>query len=385
VLGFSGDADLVVLFSVAVLGLVFGATGVLVAPRLPHNSIGWIFCVLGLLFESSGTADAYIAYGDGASVSPSGQAWVAWTSQWFLNVSSPTLIILCFMLFPTGRSPSARWRPLVWCVVGVALVNAASAALAPGTLADYPNKNPVGIESAGALVALAEASILVLIIPLMSLSVVSLFVRLRRSSGAERQQLKWFAYAAALLAAELLVVNVLNGLLAGTIDRETSELVSFVAFLAVLSGMPVAMGFAVLKYRLYDIDLLINRTLVYGSLTATLAFVYVGGVVSLQAALRALTGQESTLAVVVHPGDSRPVQPAASSGAKLRRSPLLPQEVRRGKDTCGLQRPLARGDGPRSPERRLGGGGQEHRAAGARLLVAAPRDGLQGPALRLAP
>jgi hypothetical protein len=249
------------------------------------------------LFEFSVFSDAYVAYGSQASGFLPGSAWVGWTSQWSTNALVPALIILCFLLFPTGSLPSARWRALVWVVVGMAAVHAASVALAPGTLVDYPIENPAGIESAGALRALAEASILVLVIPLMLLSVVSLFVRLRRSSGPERQQLKWFAYAAALLASELVVVNGL-ALLGGAIERKASELVLFLVFLVVLSGIPVAMGVAILKYRLYDIDLLINRTLVYGPLTAMLVLVYVGGVVGLQFAFRALTGQESTLAVV---------------------------------------------------------------------------------------
>jgi hypothetical protein len=297
VLGLSGNADRVIVLSVSVSGLVFGATGALVASRVPRNSIGWIFCVLALLFEFSVFSDAYVAYGSQASGFLPASAWVGWTSQWSTNALVPALIVLCFLLFPTGSLPSARWRALVWVVVSMAAVHAASVALAPGTLVDYPIENPVGIESAGALRAVAEASILVLVIPLMLLSVVSLFVRLRRSSGAERQQLKWFAYAAALLASELVVVNGL-ALLGGAIERKASELVLFLVFLVVLSGIPVAMGVAILKYRLYDIDLLINRTLVYASLTVLLAAAYVGSVVGLQSVLRVLTGQESTLAIV---------------------------------------------------------------------------------------
>jgi hypothetical protein len=294
----SGGTDLVVFLTVAVLGLVFGVTGALVASRLPGNVIGWIFCVLALLFESSGLADAYIAYGDGAGASLPGRVWFAWTSQWFLNVSSPALIILCFLLFPSGTLPSPRWRPLVWVVAGVAAVYAASAALAPGDLPDYPFENPVGVESATALRALAEGSLLILVVPLMFFSAVSLFVRLRRSVGVERQQLKWFAYAAALLAIDLVVVNLIDALLGRVIDAEAAELVPFLVFLVALSGMPVAMGIAILRYRLYDIDILINRTLVYLTLTVSLALVYVGGVVSLQYVFRGVTGGDSQLAVV---------------------------------------------------------------------------------------
>ena len=293
----SGGTDLVIFLTVAVLGLVFGATGALVASRMPNNPIGWIFCALALLFQSSGLADAYVAYGGGTGASLPGRIWVAWVSQWFLNVASPALIILCFLLFPTGRLPSARWRPLLWVVACVAALYAASAALAPGGLADYPFENPVGVGSAGGLRTLADVSLLVLIAPLMLVSALSLFVRLRGSSGIERQQIKWFAYAATLLAAELVIVNALNTLLRRTLNRELAELVPFVVFLVVLSGIPVAMGVAILRYRLYDIDIIINRTLVYGSLTASLVLVYLG-VVSLQYAFRTLTGGESQIAIV---------------------------------------------------------------------------------------
>src|SRR5215207_1984719 len=282
VLGLSETAaNLVMVLSVAVLGLVFGATGALVASRLPRNPIGWIFCVLALLFEFSVCSEAYVAYCSQAGGFLPGRAWVGWTSQWSTNALTPALIILCFLVFPTGSLPSARWRALVWVVVGVAAVHAASVALAPGTLVDFPIENPIGIESAGVLRALADPSILVLVIPLMLLSVVSLFVRLRHSSGAERQQLKWFAYAGALLTSGLVVSSVL-----AAFAGEVSELVFFVIFIAPLLGIPVAMGVAILKYRLYDIDLLINRTLVYGSLTAMLALVYFGGVTLLQGVLR---------------------------------------------------------------------------------------------------
>ena len=130
-LGLSGSADLVIVFSVAVLGLVFGVTGVLIASRLPRNPIGWIFCVLAFLFEFSVFSDAYVAYGSQVSSFLPGRVWVGWTSQWLTNALSPALIILCFLLFPTGSLPSARWRPLVWVVVSVTAIHAASVALSP--------------------------------------------------------------------------------------------------------------------------------------------------------------------------------------------------------------------------------------------------------------
>jgi hypothetical protein len=294
VVGLAGGADLVAVFSIAVLGLVFGVTGALIASRLPENLIGWLFCAISLLsFEASGLADAYAAYDGNGELLP-GQAWVAWAAEWLINSTSPALIFLCFLLFPTGRLPSARWRPLVWAVVAAAAVHAASTALVPGALSDYPFENPVGVEAAPWLRTLSGASLRVLVVPLMLLSVASLFVRLRRASGTERQQLKWFAYAAALLAIDLVAGNVLGAFFGGSLGDD----LFFVFFLIAISAMPVAMGIAILRYRLYDIDLLINRTLVYGTVTIALLLVYVGVVVSSQYAFRALTGQGSQLAVV---------------------------------------------------------------------------------------
>jgi len=296
-LGISGGADLFVAFSIAALGVVFAGTGALVASRAPGNWIGWIFCAMGLLFEFGILGEVYVAYGSLADGFLPGRAWVGWISQWSNNAFAPTMIILSFLLFPTGRLPSARWRPVALIATGVAVVHAASAALTPGPLQDYGIQNPAGIEAATALRMIAEVSVLILVLPLMLLSVVSLFARLRRSSGIERQQLKWFAYAAALLATDLLASNALAVLLGGT-GNEVAEFIPFLTFVITLSGIPMAMGVAILKHRLYDIDIIINRTLVYGALTLSLLLVYVGCVVSLQYVLRAFTGGNSQLVIV---------------------------------------------------------------------------------------
>jgi hypothetical protein len=252
---------------------------------------------MGLLFELGILGEVYVVYGSEADGFLPGRAWVGWISQWSNNAFAPTLIILSFLLFPTGRLPSVRWRPVVLLAVGVAAVHAATAALAPGPLQDNGIENPAGIESAPALRVIAEVSVLILVLPLMLLSVVSLFARLRRSSGIERQQLKWFAYAAALLATDLLASNTLAVLLGGTGNR-IADFVPFLTFVITLSGIPVAMGVAILRHRLYDIDVIINRTLVYGVLTLSLVMVYVGCIVSLQYVLRAMTGGNSQLVIV---------------------------------------------------------------------------------------
>jgi hypothetical protein len=290
-LAIAGEADLLVVSLSVVLGLVFAVTGATLATRLPRNAIGWIFCVFALLSILSAAGDAYVTH---AGDLP-GRAWAAWTNGWFVNAFSPALVALSFLIFPTGAPPSPRWHALAWIIVLAASVHAVSTALAPGRLQDYPFKNPAGIEAAGWLSTIAEGSLLVLVVPLILLAAASLFARMRRASAVERQQIKWFAYAAAVMALFLVAANASRVLgEPGT----TIEAVSFVLFVLVFSGIPVSMGVAILRYRLYDIDLIINRTLVYALLSAVLVLVYLGCVVALQYAFRALTGGDSQLAIV---------------------------------------------------------------------------------------
>jgi hypothetical protein len=293
VLGLSGGADLLIITFGAAVGLVFAVTGALVASRLPRNPIGWIFCAFALLAGLGSLGDAYIPYEGGLP----NRAWVAWASEWFINSFTPALIALSFLLFPTGRLPSARWRPLMWTVLLVSVTHAASAALAPGALTEYPLENPAGIEAAGWLRTLAEISLIVLTAPLMLLCAASLFLRLRRASGTERQQLKWFAYAAALLVL-FVVAEITTSTIMGEGGR-VIEAATFLIFAVVISCIPASMGIAILRYRLYDIDIIINRTLVYGSLTLMLALVYFGGVTVTQALFQTLTGQERLPQLVV--------------------------------------------------------------------------------------
>ena len=148
---------------------------------------------------------------------------------------------------------------MMWTVLLVSVTHAASTALAPGALTEYPLENPAGIEAAGWLRTLAEISFIVLTAPLILLCAASLFLRLRRASGTERQQLKWFAYAAALLV--LFVVADTTITIMGEGGR-VIDAATFLIFAVVISCIPASMGIAILRYRLYDIDIIINRTLV---------------------------------------------------------------------------------------------------------------------------
>jgi len=189
--------------------------------------------------------------------------------------------------------PSRRWRWLAWLTVAYILVGGVTAAFSPGAHLGSlgPIRNPLGIEG---LTQFYKAVLYTMSPALFIAAVFSLFVRLRRAVGVERQQLKWLAYAAGGLAIVVILVII-------TLAIDTPRWYDWsanVIFVAVIPGVPIAIGIAILRYRLYDIDLLINRTLVYGSLTVTLVALYFGGIVVLQRLFVVLSGQQSTLAVV---------------------------------------------------------------------------------------
>jgi hypothetical protein len=274
--------------------LAFSTVGALVASRRPENAVGWIFCAVGILLGFGFSAQFYADYA--LIVRPGslpGGEIAVWSFSWFGSVLSAAPAFL-LLLFPDGRLPSRRWRPVAWLTVGAMAISIIGLAFRPGTLdEDYPAvTNPFGVGgSVGDVLNPMGSAGLALTTAALLLSLISMIVRFRRSRGKERQQLKWIAYAGGIMVFAFLVAEVVPG--TGLI----ADLVWATGFVA-LVGLPVAAGIAILRYRLYDIDLVINRTLVYGSLTATLAGVYLGGVASLQSVFRALTGQESQLAVV---------------------------------------------------------------------------------------
>jgi hypothetical protein len=276
----------------ALMLVSFSTVGAVIALRRPENAVGWsllaIALALGITFAAQFYAD-YTLVADPDSL-PGGTVSV-WLSLW---IPIPALISATFfcLLFPEGRPLSHRWRWVgrLASMGGILLVIGLS--LAPGTLDDrnYPGaRNPVGIEGAGRLLKGIETAGTGLALLALLLALVSMIVRFRRSIGVERQQLKWIVYAGALAAGGFALTLFLSGPLANAVF-----VLAFLAFI----GVPVAGGFAIMRYRLYEIDLLINRTLVYGALTAALVLVYLGGVVLLQHVFRALSGQESQLAVV---------------------------------------------------------------------------------------
>jgi PAS domain S-box-containing protein len=280
-----------------VIAISFSTVGAIITPRLPpKNPIGWIFCSIGLiagmrLFVSEYAIVTLLAEPRSVpAILPGGEV-LAWISSW-LWVLHIGLFVFLALLFPDGRLPSSRWRPFAWLVGVVIVTGTVSVALWPETAAGFDLVNhPLGIEVATDTMNPVET----ILYALGLVAAASPLVRLRRSMGVERQQLKWFAYAVAVLATSAILAYVVS---------ESVRVVwlgwaSFMLVIASVVGLPVAVGIAILRYRLYNIDLLLNRTLVYGALTAVLAAVYFGSIVLFQALFRAFTGQESQVAVVV--------------------------------------------------------------------------------------
>jgi len=305
-----GTVGVAVLESVSfVLFLAFPIVGALIASRRPRNPIGWICLADGLLWMVLAVTNSYSVYGvtrPGSVPYPVAIGTIG--NQWLWIPTVGLLGIYLLLLFPDGRLPSRRWRALaVFSAVAIVLQSLAEG-FAPGPLENQGGvRNPFGLE---ALPWLQTAAYIML--PLLPLcivaSAVSLVLRYRRSRGEVRQQIKWVAFVAsfaglvylcALVGPLIFAPEVLGGARLPSLPL-WSDLLSAVAALG-FTGVPVAIGFAVLRYRLYDIDIIINRTLVYGSLTATLVAIYFGGVATMQILFRALTGQDQQpqLAVVI--------------------------------------------------------------------------------------
>jgi hypothetical protein len=273
--------DTYVLFA-GVVGLSFPAVGATVVIRRPGHAIGWIFVVIGAGMSLAGFVNGYAAYSLTVLPDPLPMTGVvAWLSGWLWVPSFGLLMTFALLLFPDGHLPSPRWRPLAYLAAGSIAVTMADFAVSSwlDPYASVYAPQTVGSPVVGVWFGLLCASGLA--------SAASLVIRFRRSRGEERLQLKWVAYAAAITVAAVVPA------IAVTRGGSPSPIIVIAAPL-----VPVAAGVAILRYRLYEIDVLINRTLVYGSLSASLAAVYVGSVVVLQTVLRALTGQETQLAIV---------------------------------------------------------------------------------------
>ena len=271
----------------------FATLGLLIVSRRPENVIGWIFLVLsvaGGLQMFSGQYATLALFSDDARL-PSG-AVAAWLSN-LMQTSFVYSILFLVLLFPSGKLLSYRWRVVAWTGGLAIAASVVSLALLPGPLESFPSvRNPFGgpafldwIYSVGGLIFLA----------CLVAAIASLILRFRRSGAQERMQLKWFVYAAALGFMAVLLVTFFD---LPAVNEQTDAVVETIVWTLAPLSLPFSAGIAILRYRLYDIDVVINRTLVYGLLTATLVSLYLVGIVALQRVFVILTGQKSTLAIV---------------------------------------------------------------------------------------
>ena len=278
-----------------VIGLwigVAGGVGALVASQRSSNPIGWLLLGVQFLMSSLLFAQAYSEYGierhPGTVPLPEVAAWL---SLW-LGLAGMGLFLHVFLHFPDGRLLSPRWR---WvrdaATVGLVL-GIVGFMFKPGPTDTIPSlDNPLGVRSLEGFSGAIEGAGSFTLTCVAGLTILSLILRFRRSHGVERQQLKSFVLAVCFFPVLFSVATAL-----GALDKSEEDYISFLLIMSGLLLIPLSMGAAILRYRLYDIDLVINRTLVYGALTAVLSGIYVGFVFGFQALLEPFTA-ESDLAI----------------------------------------------------------------------------------------
>jgi len=244
---------------------VFATVGALVASRRPRNPIGWILLAGGVAYTVGGLTVSQTE-GDGSA-----PVLVHWLSTWVWMAGIGPVATFGLLLFPDGRLPSGGWRIFAWFAAAAIVATGALIAFEPGPFEGSTIENPLGIDALpGLFDALQNAAPAALALAIFG-SIASLFVRFRRARDVERQQLKWLSYTGALVGVALAVAITIETIVGDRAVDLTNTIVSLS-----LALVPLAMGIAILRHRLFDIDVVINRTLVYGALTATLGGAYLG-------------------------------------------------------------------------------------------------------------
>jgi hypothetical protein len=278
--------------------------GALIASRRPKNPIGWICLAVGMFWMLANLSSGYGIYGllarPGSVPFP---AAIGSVGEWMWAPTVGLFGIYLILLFPDGKLPSRRWRPLAWLSGAVIFLVSAGGAIEPGPIEGIPGvRNPFGLEEYPWVADATQGVILLLPVCILA-SAGSLVLRFLHSEGEEREQIKWLAFAALIFGLGFSFFVIFGSIMPEATAGASLLLENLLEDAVTLSfaGVPVAIGFAVLKYRLYDIDVVINRTLVYGALTASLVVIYFGGVTATQAFYRTLTGQEQQpqLAIVI--------------------------------------------------------------------------------------
>jgi signal transduction histidine kinase len=273
-----------------VWALSISVIGALVVSRQPRNALGWVFTLVGLLitFTFAGSVYADFTRTAGGGPWPAGPA-IAWLSAgWLWIPISALLVIFVPLLFPTGRPLSPRWRFPAWFGVGFIVLAGIGNALMPGPLSSIPRiSNPIGLVGKAPLLTNLENLSVVPLLIAVGGALASLVVRFRRARGQERQQLKWFLYGGVLF----IVPFLMHG---PGIPQQVQDF----ALALFIPALPLSIAIAMLKYRLYDIDLVINKSLVFGTLAVFITAVYVGIVVGIGALVGSAGRSNLALSIV---------------------------------------------------------------------------------------
>ena len=273
-----GFRGFTVLFATAYSGV-----GALLVSRRPRNRVGWVLLASGTMAAIQVLVEEYAIYGVLERAVPlPGAVLAAWIESWIWIIGVGLITTYTLLLFPNGSLVSPRWRIVGWLAAVDLIVGVAGLAFAAGPLNNAPfadNPFPLLGDAGRSLFVGTYLGVVLLAVA----SAGSLVVRYRRATGVERQQLKWLAFEAVLIAIAACITGFAQ---AFAPDFKPAQ----VLFIGVLALMPVAIGIAVLRYRLYDIDVLINRALVYGATSAAIGAAFFAGIVVLQAALRPVTG-----------------------------------------------------------------------------------------------
>ena len=274
--------------------LWFVVIGALIVGRHPRHPIGWTFSVTALSFAAAAFAQSYaiVALTAQHRALPAGEL-MAWLGFWISMPGTAVIALFLPLLFPDGHLPSRRWRPVAWAAGVLAVIAVLDTMFKP---ASYPGfalvRNPLGIYRWDGLFELLDISTDVVFALLIVLTALALFERMRRSGPEERLQIRWFVFAGCIVILGFLA-DALHGIVPGM------EVASIALTVAAVTALPIAVGIAILRYRLYEIDVIINRTLVYGLLTAVLAGLYAATLSVFERVFVAVTGEESDVAVIM--------------------------------------------------------------------------------------
>ena len=280
--------------------LTFPAVGALIISRRPKNTVGWIFCAIGMGAATTSFSAGYVSYAVAKHTDAqlaTGLIDALGNAVWPVNMGLGSLLLF---LFPDGKLPSRRWRPAFWVDVGCIGAMIVAGLLHVGPLETHGRVvNPIGAGGARPLLSALQNIAQTVFVFATLAAIVSVVVRYRHATGVQRQQIKWFAYGGVMIALIVAVTMILADTLTPRGQDPSTTAFSNIGFAIGFSMLPLGAGIGVLRYRLYDIDILINRTLVYGSLTAVLAAVYFGLVFVAQTLAQAMRGQTKPQPLII--------------------------------------------------------------------------------------